>query len=288
MTDPTVRLASVSELVIRNHGAPNHKASSKELQLKVYYSDDHIIVVEKPSGIESVPFATKNEDSLASKTSKTETLIDIARAWLETKERKKLPPLKVVHRLDKGTSGVMVFARTKLAERELGQLFRRHDIQRRYVAICLGTPKSGEIRSWFVKDRGDGRRGSVSKMSPKAKAAKEAITHIKLLETKQLSSSQSLSMIECRLETGRTHQIRIHLAEIGYPLAGEQVYLSMRPHGETMSDYSNFPRIALHATELGFRHPVTKASLSWFSPLPADLSRWRQWRSPTGMNMQPF
>jgi len=277
MTDPTARVTNHSEILIRNHGTPHHKASSKDVQLKVYYSDDHIIVLEKPSGTESVPFATKNDNISGPKASKSDTLIDVARAWLETKERRKLPPLKVVHRLDKGTSGVMVFARTKLAERELGQLFRRHDIQRRYVAFCLGTPKSGEIRSWLVKDRGDGRRGSVSKTSPKAEAAKEAITHVKLLETKQLSGNRSLSMIECRLETGRTHQIRIHLAESGHPLAGEQVYLSTRPHGLDIFDYSKAPRIALHAVELGFRHPVTGENLRWASPLPADLSDW--WRS---------
>jgi 23S rRNA pseudouridine1911/1915/1917 synthase len=277
MTDPTARVTSVSEILIKNHGSPHHHASRKEPELMVYHSDDHIIVVEKPSGIESVPFATKYNDNLGTKISKSETVIDIARAWLETKERKKLPPLKIVHRLDKGTSGVMVFARTKLAERELGQLFRRHDIQRRYVAICLGTPQSGGIRSWLVKDRGDGRRGSVSKTSPKSEAAKEAVTHVKLLETKGLTANRSLSMIECQLETGRTHQIRIHLAESGHPLAGEQVYLSPRSNAPAIFDYSNAPRITLHATDLGFRHPVTGANLHWSSPLPADLSNW--WRS---------
>lgn len=278
MTDPSARVESHTEILIKNQGAPHHKNSSKDIGLKVYYSDDHIIVVEKRSGIESVPFATKNEDSLGSKTSKTETLIDVARAWLETKERRKLPPLKVVHRLDKGTSGVMAFARTKLAERELGQLFRRHDIQRRYVAFCLGTPHSGEIRSWLAKDRGDGRRGSVSKTPLAAKTAKEAITHVNLLESKQLPGNRTLSMIECKLETGRTHQIRIHLAESGHPLAGEQVYLSTRPHGGAIFDYSHAPRIALHATDLGFRHPVTDENLQWSSPMPADLGNW--WTSP--------
>jgi 23S rRNA pseudouridine1911/1915/1917 synthase len=168
----------------------------------------------------------------------------------------------------------MVFARSKLAERELGLRFRRHDIQRRYVAFCLGTPKSGEIRSWLVKDRGDGRRGSVSRTSNASKSAKEAITHVKLIETKPLSGDRSLSMIECRLETGRTHQIRIHLAESGHPLAGEQVYLSTRPHGLDIFDYSKAPRIALHAVELGFRHPTTGALLTWHSPIPEDLQVW--------------
>lgn len=278
MTDPTARVTNHSEILIRNHGTPHHKTSSKDVQLKFYYSDDHIIVLEKPSGTESVPFATKNENISGPKSSKSDTLIDVARAWLETKERRKLPPLKVVHRLDKGTSGVMVFARTKLAERELGLLFRRHDIQRRYVAFCLGTPKSGEIRSWLVKDRGDGRRGSVSRTSNASKCAKEAITQVKLIETKPLSGNRSLSMIECRLETGKTHQIRIHLAESGHPLAGEQVYLSTRLHGGAIFDYSHAPRIALHAADLGFRHPVTGANLHWSSPLPADLSNW--WGSP--------
>jgi 23S rRNA pseudouridine1911/1915/1917 synthase len=136
---------------------------------------------------------------------------------------------------------------------------------RRYLAVVPGKVAARTIRSWLVRDRGDGRRGSGNP-SP---AAKEAITHVRPLE--QLPGGYTL--VECRLETGRTHQIRIHLAEQGCPVCGERVYdrpLNGPPHG----DESGAPRLALHATELGFDHPVTGESLHWSMPLPPDLTDW--------------
>ena len=273
--NPAARVhASSTVNLTKQPQKPIPRRDEEITELKIYHVDDHILVLEKPSGIETVPFETKNNETTASKNSAPKTLLDQARKCLERKEGRLLPPLRVVHRLDKGTSGVMVFARSRLAERMLGSLFRAHDIRRSYLAVCLGKARSGTIRSSLVPDRGDGRRGSSTRRNAGCKIGKEAITHVRVLETKNIGPNRDLSLIECRLETGRTHQIRIHLAEEGFPLAGESVYLSSTAFSDPIKDYSKAPRIALHAAELGFKHPVTGAELSWTSPLPLDLSTW--------------
>jgi len=117
-----------------------------------------------------------------------------------------------------------------------------------------------------VRDRGDGRRGSTTL----AGVGKEAITHVEVLER-----LPGYTVLSCRLETGRTHQIRIHLAELGHPICGEKVY-NRRPRGEPVPDPSGAPRLALHAAELGFTHPVSGQAMHWTMSLPADLAQWLQ------------
>src|SRR5262249_31902714 len=132
----------------------------------------------------------------------------------------------------------------------------------RYLAIVPGQVPTQRIESHLVRDRGDGRRGSTNRA---VEGSREAITHVELKE-----SLGGYSLLECRLETGRTHQIRIHLAELGHPGCGDPVY-HRKPTGELWADKSGAPRLALHAAELGFDHPVTKEHLHWVMPLPADL-----------------
>src|SRR5262249_2029664 len=117
------------------------------------------------------------------------------------------------------------------------------------------------VRTQLVRDRGDGRRGSTDV----AGVGKEAVTHVEVVER-----FAGYSLLACRLETGRTHQIRIHLAELGHPVCGEKVY-NRDAQGGILSDESGAPRLALHATALGFVHPVTQEALRWEMPLPADL-----------------
>jgi 23S rRNA pseudouridine1911/1915/1917 synthase len=155
----------------------------------------------------------------------------------------------------------MVFARTAEAERGLVQQFRRHTTQRRYVAIVHGTVEARTIESRLVRDRGDGRRGSTTL----PEAGKRAVTHVRPLE-----KLGRYTLVECRLETGRTHQIRIHLAEEGHPLCGEKVY-GKPLRGKAMEDRSGAPRLALHAAELGFQHPVTGEPMRFEMPLPPDF-----------------
>ncbi len=172
-----------------------------------------------------------------------------------------LPRLRIVQRLDKVTSGLVVFARSVLGERGLGEQFRAHTVTRRYLAVVSGFVPSQRIATRLVRDRGDGRRGSTEL----PKAGKEAITYVDVVER-----LPGYTLLACRLETGRTHQIRIHLAELGHPICGDTVYHHL-PGGGERPDRSQAPRLALHAVELGFVHPVTRRELHWEMPPPPDL-----------------
>jgi 23S rRNA pseudouridine1911/1915/1917 synthase len=189
--------------------------------------------------------------------------------------------LGIVHRIDKETSGLVVFARTLTAKRALDQLFRSHTIERSYVAFVHGHFAHAQtIRSQLVEDRGDGLRGSLKdhgrpnhavtdKKRPKEPLhpmeAKLAITHLTPIEP-----GERYSKIACQLETGRTHQIRIHLAESGHPLVGEKVYIRdfLRDGHKPIAS----PRMMLHASTLGFVHPITHQDMRFDSPLPADFA----------------
>jgi 23S rRNA pseudouridine1911/1915/1917 synthase len=167
-----------------------------------------------------------------------------------------------IHRLDKDTSGLVVFALTKEAERHLGREFRAHTIERRYLALVRGRARPARIESYIARDRGDHRRGST----PDPSRGQRAVTHVRVVQ-----ELGDFTLVECRLETGRTHQVRIHLAESGTPICGERVY--DRPlHGKPLPDDSGAPRLALHAAYLAFDQPATGKRMAWDSPLPGDLA----------------
>lgn len=223
----------------------------------VRYADSAVVVVEKPSGLTTMRHPTEAaEFGPRGRRFLPKTLADDLPGLLGGGG-----PVRAVHRLDRSTSGLVVFARTAEAEQHLGQQFRAHTVARRYLAIVRGQPPVGRIESWLVGDRGDGRRGSDP-----AGTGQRAVTHVKILEV-----CGDCSLVECRLETGRTHQVRIHLGEAGAPLAGESVY--DRPiHGQPWPDPSGAPRLALHAAILGFAHPISGVWMEWESPLPPDLT----------------
>jgi 23S rRNA pseudouridine1911/1915/1917 synthase len=185
-----------------------------------------------------------------------------------------------VHRLDRDTSGLMVFARTREAEQRLIRMFAKHDVTRAYVAVARGRVEAQTIDTWLVRDRGDGLRGSVSLPLLLGEGrgegaafevpadAQRAITHIRPIE-----HFSDYTIVDCRLETGRTHQIRIHLAEIGHMLCGEKTYTHPLG-GSPYEDLSRAPRQALHAAELAFTHPITGQPLRFRQPLPRDLKEW--------------
>ena len=169
-----------------------------------------------------------------------------------------------VHRLDRDTSGVMVFARTPTASHNLIQQFKRHSNERVYHAIVLGKPDNGTIDTRIVRDRGDGLRGTTSD----PEGGQRAVTHLRVLET-----FGDYSLVECRLETGRTHQIRVHLAEQGHLVCGDPLYRKRRRQ-PPFDDHSGAPRLALHALRLAFHHPVTNDRLDFQTSLPEDLERF--------------
>ena len=226
--------------------APRARAPTLAPEL-IAHQDAHLIVVHKPAGISTVPY---NDEE-------TGTLSELVEAMLRRGSHGPQSPLGIVHRLDKDTSGLLVFARTLAATRGLKQQFRVHSVERRYVALAHGAVRSGTFESRLVRDRGDGRRGSTEN----PELGRDAVTHVRVLE--QLDGA---TLIECKLETGRTHQIRIHLAEEGHPILGERVY-SKDYRGRVIAA----PRLMLHAFELGFEHPATGEHLHFEAPLPADL-----------------
>lgn len=237
--------------------------------IAIRHFDEHIVVVEKPSGIATVRHPSERGWSERRK-ALTPTLEDLVPKLIAAKEGRPrkgpLPRLRVVQRLDKETSGLVVFACTVTAERNLGKQFHAHTVLRRYLAVVRGHLPTQTVRSFLVRDRGDGRRGSTKV----AGQGKEAITHIEVIER-----LAGYTLLSCRLETGRTHQIRIHLAEQGHPVCGEKVY-NRKPGEEPKEDRSRAPRLALHAAELGLEHPAGGKFLQWEMPLPPDLEAFVQ------------
>ncbi len=238
-------------------------------QIPIRHIDEHLVVVEKPAGISTVRHPAE-KDWLEERRLLVLTLDDLVMRQIGMKlPRKKHDPrprLRIVQRLDKETSGLVVFARTVEAERGLGMQFRKHTVTRRYRAVVSGIVTPQTIRSTLARDRGDGRRGSTTLPD----AGKEAVTHIAVEE-----ALPGYTLLSVRLETGRTHQIRIHLAELGHPVCGERVY-NRRFKGDAIPDASGAPRLALHAAELGFAHPITEEAMHWEMPLPADLRDFLQ------------
>ncbi len=216
----------------------------------IVYADAHVVVVAKPAGISTVPYDERETDTLDAR---VRSALERGRGGASR------PNLGVVHRIDKETSGLVVFTRTWLAKQHLGAQFRKHSPERRYIAIAHGAVRPRTVKTWLVDDRGDGLRGSARGAPPPG--AREAITHVDVLE-----ALEGATLVACRLETGRTHQIRIHLSEGGHPLLGDRVYT--RHFAGPLLDA---PRLMLHAAELGFVHPVTERPMRWELPLPDDM-----------------
>ncbi len=262
--DPARRLkeGDVVELLARPTAVPRQQEA-----LTLRHLDGHLVVVEKPSGLSTVRHPSERTWN-ARRKALSPTLEDLVPPLIAQREgrlrRGPLPRLRIVHRLDKETSGLIVLARTPLAESVLGKQFRSHTVIRRYLAIVPGAVPPQRVASRLVRDRGDGRRGSTDLPG----LGKEAVTHLEVVER-----LPGYSLLACRLETGRTHQIRIHLAELGHPVCGEKVY-NRKPGAAAEPDASGAPRLALHAAELGLVHPTTGEPLHWTMPLPADLQEF--------------
>lgn len=218
------------------------------------YDDAHVVVIDKPSGISSVPY---DERELG-------TAMDLIRgAWRRMGRRATETPLHVVHRIDKATSGLLMFAKSKRAEIGLAAQLRDHSCARTYLCVAHGVVRDRTIESQLVADRGDGLRGSTRHPGQ----GKRAVTHVRALEP-----LRGATLCEVQLETGKTHQIRIHLAEAGHPLVGEEVYIKdfLERGGTALSA----PRLLLHAATLGFIHPITGERLTFTSEVPPEMAAW--------------
>jgi 23S rRNA pseudouridine1911/1915/1917 synthase len=235
---------------------------AQAIPFTILYEDADLLVLDKPAGLVVHP-APGNQDG---------TLVNALLAHCGDS----LPGIGgerrpgIVHRLDKDTSGVMVVAKTEQALASLSAAFAARDLDRAYVALCWGLPNpaAGEIEGAIGRDPRDRKRMAVV-----TGGGKSALTRYRLLAQHEAA----VSLLACRLATGRTHQIRVHLASRGHPIIGDPVYLRRIPAAARLLSEAprrqllDFPRQALHAALLGFRHPRTGADLSFSTPPPADI-----------------
>jgi 23S rRNA pseudouridine1911/1915/1917 synthase len=246
--DPATRVRADQDVDV-DMNAPRPRLETPGF--RIAFEDAHLVIIEKPAGVSSVPYERKDAG----------TALDLIRAaWRISGKRATATPLYTVHRLDKDTSGVLCFAKTRLAERALHRVFQQHTADRLYLAVAHGDVGSRRFESHLVQDRGDGLRGS----SRRGAEGRRAVTHVEAL--RRLGGA---TLLRARLETGRTHQIRVHLAEAGHPLVGETVYIRdyLRAGGVPLAA----SRLMLHAATLGVPHPVTGEPIVVRAPAPPEM-----------------
>lgn len=235
---------------------------AQDLSLEVLFEDAHLIVVNKPAGMAAHPAPGTADGTLVN------ALLFHCGDSLSGIGGVLRPG--IVHRLDKETSGVMVAAKSDAAHRGLSDLFSRHDIDRAYEALVRGAPKapSGTVTTRIGRSPHDRKKMAVLRSG-----GREAITHYRALETFG-GDKPAAARVRCTLETGRTHQIRVHMAYLGCPCLGDPVYGSGAPHKAVAEalKMQSFARQALHAAHLGFVHPLTGDKLAFEAPLPADMA----------------
>jgi 23S rRNA pseudouridine1911/1915/1917 synthase len=234
--------------------APAHN-EAQEIPLTIAFEDEHLIVIDKPAGLVVHPAAGNLDGTLVN------ALLHHCRGSLSGIGGVARPG--IVHRIDKDTSGLMIAAKTDRAHIGLAAQFKAHSIDRRYKAIVAGRPKvsQGTIDANLARSPLNRKKIAVVRSGQ----GRHAVTHWRAL--RQLRDA---ALVECRLETGRTHQVRVHMASIGHPLLGDPVYGSARAHRELLATLG-FRRQALHAAHLGFIHPVKSHALAFESEIPADM-----------------
>ena len=254
--DPAAKVRGEEALrVAIPEAAPAHN-EPQAIPLTIVFEDEHLLVVDKPAGLVVHPAAGNFDGTLVN------ALLHHCAGQLSGIGGVARPG--IVHRIDKNTSGLLVVAKTDVAHEGLAKQFAAHSIDRRYLAIVSGMPKvtSGTVDAALARSATNRKKIAIVE----AGRGKRAVTH-----WKRLKPLGEAALVECRLETGRTHQVRVHMASIGHPLLGDPVYgRSGKTHGKLLKELQ-FHRQALHAAELGFTHPATKLRLSFTSPMPPDM-----------------
>ena len=234
---------------------PAHN-KAQDIPLKIAFEDEHLLVVDKPAGLVVHPAAGNRDGTLVN------ALLHHCGGSLSGIGGVARPG--IVHRIDKDTSGLLVVAKSDVAHEGLAKQFAAHSIDRRYLAIVSGVPtlKSGTVDAPLARSSANRKKITIVEGG----RGKRAVTHWTRLE-----ALRAAALIECKLETGRTHQVRVHMASIGHSLLGDPVYGRGKSVHRQLLNQLDFHRQALHAAGLGFTHPVTKARLSFESPLPSDM-----------------
>ncbi len=235
------------------------EAAAQDIALTVVFEDEHLIIVDKPAGLVVHPAAGNADGTLVN------ALLHHCAGQLSGIGGVARPG--IVHRIDKDTSGLLVVAKSDVAHEGLARQFADHSIERAYLALAAGQPLPGEgtVRGWIGRSAQNRKKMAV--LDEAHGRGKHAVTHYRTLERLGLAS-----LIECRLETGRTHQVRVHMSSIGHSLLGDPLYGRTPSRIRPILSSLGFERQALHAAVLGFIHPVSGQKLRHVSELPVDLA----------------
>lgn len=257
-TSASLKVAAGTPFRIDIPPAAPAEAAPEDIPLAIAFEDEHLIVVDKPAGLVVHPAAGNLSGTLVN------ALLHHCRGKLSGIGGVARPG--IVHRIDKDTSGLLVVAKTDAAHEGLAAQFAAHSVHRRYIAVVAGHPSPPEGTIDARIGRSDADRKKMTVLPNNSSRGKSAITRYKVVH--RLESS---AQIECRLETGRTHQVRVHCASIGHPLLGDPAYGRTPKPLRPVLERLGFARQALHAAELGFRHPVTGQMVQFRSNLPQDM-----------------
>ena len=254
--DPATKMKGGEALTLDVPEARPSDTVAQDIPLTIVHEDDHLLVVDKAAGLVVHPAAGNYDGTMVN------ALLHHCAGRLSGIGGVARPG--IVHRIDKDTSGLLVVAKTDKAHEGLAAQFARHDVDRRYTAVVGGVPvpPAGRIEGALARSTTNRQKMAIVKDG----RGKHAITHFRTVAT-----FDGAAQVECRLETGRTHQIRVHMASIGHALLGDAVYGRTPGKLAPLLRDLAFERQALHAATLGFVHPVTQEKLCFESPLPADM-----------------
>lgn len=256
-SDPALKVKADTAFALVIPPAAPAQAQAQAIDLAIVHEDAHLIVIDKPAGMVVHPAAGNPDGTLVN------ALLHHCAGQLSGIGGVARPG--IVHRIDKDTSGLLVVAKSDAAHEGLARQFKDHSIVRRYLALVAGVPAppGGTVDQWIGRSDTNRQKMAVQR----AGRGKHAVTHYRTL-----APLDRAALIECRLETGRTHQVRVHMAHIGHPLLGDPVYGRAGPHKSLLGEL-DFRRQALHAAYLGFIHPVDGTDLNFESSIPDDMQR---------------
>lgn len=257
-TNPSAKMQAGAHFTIEVPPATEPEAQPEDIALDVAFEDAHLIVVNKPAGMVVHPAAGNLTGTLVN------ALLHHCQGQLSGIGGVARPG--IVHRIDKDTSGLLVVAKSTAAHEGLAAQFADHSIHRRYLAVCGGYPVPADGTIEGIIGRSPGNRKKMAVLDEDSARGKHAITHYKTLKT-----LNNASLIECRLETGRTHQVRVHFASIGHALLGDPAYGRTSAVLRPVLQRLRFVRQALHAASLGFNHPVTGDYVEFHAEIPDDM-----------------
>ncbi len=264
VTSASAKIASGAAFRIQVPAAIEPAARPQAIALDIAFEDEHLIIVNKPAGMVVHPAAGNPDGTLVN------ALLHHCKGQLSGIGGVARPG--IVHRIDKDTSGLLVVAKSDAAHEGLAAQFAEHSVHRRYLALTGGVPRPAQGTIDARIGRSDTNRKKMTVLAKDSSRGKHAVTHYKVLTRFGPEGARDAALIECRLETGRTHQVRVHCASIGHALLGDKVYGKTPKSLKPLLGTLGFARQALHAAELGFLHPIRGERVTFQVDPPEDMT----------------